>query len=352
MAAKVGYAVAMLALFLLACADPDCGMDAVDSASGDTAQDGAGQYADANGDGLPDMWDDPAYWAADPLAPIMLPTEFPEREHWEIRLATSPDRKTWTADPRVVAYGMSTLDMFVAGDWLVISGMIGPVELSEHPEMTGGESVIAAMATNDLQTWGSTTWGIHDQSESFIVDPALSLGSNGVVQASWYGHSEGGVDPAQIEGPHGVQRATWTDENGFVQNDVPPEYAAELLADPVICEMAGESWLFHTEDATRVLAAVSSDGGESFESFDGFEWEGPSVPHCTSGDDSIRLVAQRFGGAELPATGEWHTDRSFVDTGFLYNQHLYGENCTSPVMGWHKDQWVLACAVNVRLELE
>ncbi|GDX79076.1 hypothetical protein LBMAG42_08870 [Deltaproteobacteria bacterium] len=314
--------------------------------SGDTGEE-TNPYADNDGDGLPDAWANADYWASGPLSSLILPTELPTATHWEVRVATSADGVAWVPDERVIAWGISSLDLLVAGDTLVIAGMIDGEAARELPPDVQGYT-IPALATTDLLTWGSKTWTITGGNDTNLVDPSLQLGSDGLLRAAWFAHSEPGVDPATIEGVHNMQRGTWSETGTFAQDDADPEYAYEWLVDPVICELGETQWLFYTNLAERVYAAHSPDGGEHFDMEASFSWEGPSVPFCISGDDDIRVIGQTPAGKDAPLQGILTTDGTFTETGPLYAEHPWGENCTSPVLGYWKDQWVLACAVQVK----
>ncbi len=293
---------------------------------------------------IPKAWADAGYWADGPLESIMHPAEVPEATHWEVRVATSADGATWVPGDEVLAYGMSSLDLVVADQALVISGMI---DFGQYQDVPAKEYGIAAIATLDLHAWGSAFWPIEDGNEEYAVDPSLQFGRDGALHATWYGHSTKGVDPATIEGEHDVQRGTWSDADTFVQDDADPEFAYDWLVDPVVCELQDTTWMFYTDRAARVLAARSDDGGEHFQHFPDFSWEGRSVPFCVSGDEEILLVAQTSGGLDPPLVGNFSADGSFVETGTAYAEPLWGNNCTSPVIGRWAEQWVLACAVLV-----
>ncbi len=316
--------------------------------SGDTGP-GPNPFADGDGDGFPDAWAETEYWEESPLASLLLPTEVPDGTHWEVRIATSTDRLTWEPDNRVIAHGFSSLDLIVAGEMLILAGMVDGAVARDLPASVQGYN-IPAIATADLETWGSQTWPIGQGSETNVVDPSLQLGSDGVLRATWFAHSTPGVDPATIEGIHLVQRGTWSDTGTFIQDDFEEEFAEEWLADPVICELDGTPWMFYTHFAERIRAARSTDGGGHFEPVTTFSWEEPSVPFCIAEEDGIRVIAQTSGGRFSPRQGWVASDGSFTEIEPLYEDHPWGDNCTSPVVGYWQERWVLACAVQVQGE--
>lgn len=346
----------MLTMLVLACAPVDCDVEdgvATDSAV-DTAED-TGEielepHADADGDGLPDSWGDPVYWEESLLEPLILPESLPDTDHWELRIATSPDGVSWVPDERIIAYGMSSLDLIVLGDWLIVTGMLDAQLYRENPGIEPFYR-ISALATEDLLNWGGVIWDIENGSDTYLVDPALQRGVDGVLRASWFAHSSAGADPADIEGAHDVQRGTWSTSGAWVQDDDDPEYGDEWLVDPVICELGGKQWLFYSHEHSRIRAAVADVGQETFERFEPFSWEGTTVPFCSSDGTEITLLGQAPGGLEAPRTGKFSNEGAFTEGASLYKNHPWGDNCTSPVYGKHKGQWVLACAAYVRLGL-
>lgn len=342
--AGVGYAGAMLALFLLACAPVDC--DVEDSGVPDSGATGAGGPHSVDASGLPKSWTTDEYWAENPLSPIVLPDTVPTTRHWQIRIATSPDRRIWTPDPRVIAYGLSSLDLLVAGDWVVIAGMLSPEQNDTFPDIVGPYT-IPAIASKDLVSWGSQTWTIGDGTHEFLVDPSLQLGSDGVLRATWFGHSEPDVDPALIEGSHLVYRAPWSDTGTFVQDGLSAAYYDEWLVDPVVCEMDGTPWLFYTYEGESIRAADSLDGGTRFQPVDGFSWDGPSVPYCLGGETGMLLIGQERGGLYPPRVADVLSNEELIEKGLLFVESPWGEYCTSPVLGFVNDQWLLVCAVEV-----
>lgn len=293
----------------------------------------------------PADWANPRFWEGTAFDAILLPTSLPSTPHWQVRIATSTDLVRWEPDPRVIAVHLSSLDLAVVGSRLLIAGMpagdflrgLGPLPTT---------AFFPLLSTTDLETWGIAGVPIHQASQLFPVDPSLRLSAAGVVEAHWFGHSVRDVDPADVPGLHGVYRATWTDRLRE-QSPPAPIFEAPTLADPVVCHFGQREWLFWTSQTRLVKAAVSEDGGRSFHEVPGFDWQGPSVPHCTVHGDRLYLVAQVEGGMAPPMVARMAPDGTIEQVQRLFDPHLWDDDCSSPVLGRFRDRWVLACAVRV-----
>ncbi len=303
--------------------------------------------------GLP--WEAEGFWTdPGPLEGLLYPTEYPfgGSPIWNLRFATSPDGVSWTADPRVIATGLSSLNLLVVetedGPGVVITAVLDG-RSAEYFGIPYGLKTIYGVASRDLQTWSTFGLPIADADYDYVIDPALWFDRTGALQAVWYGVADHDADPAQIPGPHPILGAPWS--MGAFQQRPEPILAIEGTADPVICPMDGEDWLFTTQDALRVIAARGTDSAvqaERFEPVEGFAWEYVTVPWCRSAGADTLLIGQSSGGVAPPSQLLVHPDGSAAQQPPVYSASPFEPaNCTSPAVAQVGDQWLLICAVDV-----
>lgn len=283
--------------------------------------------------GLP--WEDEGFWTEPgPMEHRLLPSSVNIGD-WAVRMATSVDGVNWEADPQVVAYGFSSLDLLVTEGGLLLAGVVSFIPndsvLMEQPS-------VIVLNTSDLKHWGSHRFGIGDASRKWVVDPSLKWTENNGLQATWYGTDIEG-DPAQLPGDHEVFTATWG-ESGFVQDSL--LYSTEWLADPSLCTLNGERWLWYTYDSAELRVAREGAGGFSYLDQ---RYEQLNVPWCQDAGDHLEVWAQGGSGAgppwKLTVTPDGKAEKSPVFSGNLFGQ----DNCTSPAVGYYQDRYVLFCAV-------
>ena len=290
-------------------------------------------------------WEDPNFWTdPGPLQPLMENPQDPPGPEWEVRIATSDDGQTWVADERLIARGMSSLHLLITDLGLIFTGVLD----RRHLEGIGLDlpsDALYALVTADLETWGSHTWSIEGGSYAQAIDPLLYWNPQGEVEAAWFGTSFDG-DPAQQPGPHPILGAVW-DGQAFLQ-EAEPLWEEEGLADPAICTLDGQSWMFATQDAGRVVAA-RSESGRNFEAT-ALSWGGPTVPFCWEEEDHLMVIAQTTGGAQPPELLQVNADGSSEAQGTFWDRSPFpsefGNSCTSPVVGQLDGLWVFACAMS------
>ncbi len=285
-----------------------------------------------------DFWTDPG-----PLQPLMVDPQDPPGPEWEVRIATSDDGQTWVAEDRLIARGMSSLHLLITNEGLIINGVLD----RRHLEGIGLDlpsDALYAIVTADLETWGSHSWPIDGASYTQSIDPLLYWNAEGQVEAAWFGTSADG-DPAQQPGPHPIMGGIW-DGRAFVEDG--PLWEEDGLADPSICVLDGKTWLFATQDASRVVAATAGDG-RSFEATE-LAWGGPTVPFCWEEVDHLMVLAQTTGGAQPPELLRVNADGSSEAQGQFWDRSPFppefGNSCTSPVVGQLDGLWVFACAMS------
>lgn len=341
-----------LTLLLLACrSGDDSGKEPGDppDSPGDS---GAGDSDTAPPAGYP--WEAEGFWT-DPglLSDLIFPTEFPTGPGptWHLRIALSDDGVNWEADPRIIATGISSLNLLIveteAGPGVILTGVLegkatGYFGIPAEPQTVYG------LASLDLETWSSFGLPIAGASYDVVIDPALWIDRRGALQAVWYGVENNDTDPAQLPGPHPLFGAPWA--GGALQQHPEPVLNIEGTADPVICPMGGEDWMFATEDTVRTIAARGTDParhGEAFEAVEGFLWDMVTVPWCRAEGEDVVVIGQTGGGRGPPEQLRVRPDGTTEALGALYAQSPFmPESCTSPAVGRFGDRWLLICAVD------
>ena len=347
-------------LLLVACNDPDKdspiqGDDSTDDSAVDSTSDSGAD--DSGTDTAPPIefpWSTEGFWT-DPglLAELIYPTEFPTGPGptWHLRIALSDDGVNWEADPRIIATGISSLNLLVVetdgGPGVVITGVLegkatGYFDIPAEPQTVYG------LASRDLETWSTFGLPIEGASYDVVIDPALWIDRTGALQAVWYGVENNDTDPAQLPGPHPLFGAPWS--GSALQQYPEPVLNIEGTADPVICPMGGEDWMFTTEDTVRTIAARGADParhGEAFEVVEGFVWDMVTVPWCRAEGEELVVIGQTGGGRGPPEQMIVRADGSTEARGALYAQSPFmPESCTSPAVGRFGDRWLLICAVD------
>lgn len=289
-------------------------------------------------------WDQEGFWTeAGPLSPMLDVEHRPPAPFWAVWLATSNDGLQWTAQDRPVALGLSSLNLLVTEEGVLLTGVVDLRIFDRLGLELPPRNQLYALVSSDLQNWGSHAWELNDDTSREVIDPGFYFGLDGGLQVAWYGTSYDG-DPAQAPGPHSVRGADW-DGNQFTLQDV-DLYAKENLADPTICLLNGESWMFYTEQAQRIRAARSSDG-LNFEEEASFSWDNVTVPSCRPEEDHLIVEGQTAGGSGNPARLQLSGDGSSQSVNGAYTANPFEtHDCTSIATGKFGDSWLLVCAAS------
>jgi hypothetical protein len=285
-------------------------------------------------------WKEAGFWSEiGPLEPLFS-GEDPSGPDWEVRIATSVDGVEWVADERVIARGFSSLHLLVMEEGVILSGVVDRRYL-ENLQTSLPDGVLYALVSPDLVNWGSVGLPVENPTHTYLIDPGLGWTREGTLQAWWYGTSEEG-DPATLPGLHLIEGSIW-EAGGF---GVPEFlYEAEGLADPSICFLGEERWLFATESSSRVVAA---SGAEQLSAVAGFKWEGVTVPFCSEEEGFISVLGQVSGGAQPPHRAIVEESGIWSDSGEAWEELLFqGNGCTSPVEGVFQGVHFRVCAMSM-----
>lgn len=319
----------MLLLLALACHAPE---------TKDSPQESTPPDSDSASTSYPQYpWDIPGFWEnPGPMSPRIGSQEVAMGQ-WAVRMATSADGQTWTADPHIIAYGFSSLDLLNTGDGLIIAGVVqfidGNTVMLEMPS-------ILALTTKDLITWNSARFKLGNATRLWAVDASLRIAPNGQFEAHWYGTDIEG-DPAGLPGEHEVYRGIWDPVQAQIMEDQ-LVFSREWLADPVMCSVDGqEDWLLYSLDGREVAVATPQNGALT----DAWQYEFVNVPWCQQGDGQLTVYAQNTGGGGPPWKMAIQADGT-MSKEMVYPVDIFGDdNCTSPAVTYFQDQYVLLCAV-------
>ncbi len=351
------------AMLLAACTPADTGHTGGDSqhdSSADSSSDSSSDSQPDSGDsGSPPVDPFPGldYTNSTTLDLILDWDNAPTGPHWQVRLCRSTEWWGRGCDTYfAIAHGLSSLDLMVTEEGLIIMAVpdfpwLGQMDLDGVEEILWNH--FYALTTPDLEHWGTQIWSVEHTDSGRFIDPALSLHEDGTPRVIYYSWPEdaGEEDPALYPGEHMIKRADW-DGEGFVEQ-VEPIYAAETLADPVLCDLGGQAHMFIT-DSGAISHVTSDDGAVSFTKDEDFVWGGAQVPHCTTQEEPMVIVAQGGGGVSAPVTRTMDEDFVFGEPTQLWNDEenlgFFGGSCTSPVFGIFMGEYITLCASYMEME--
>ena len=272
----------------------------------------------------------------------------PTYDHMEVRMCTSTE---WWGidcwDYTTIAHSMSSLDLLVTDDGIIVAGMPDYYDLSQMDTWLD-TTAIHALSSPNLEHWGTQVFTVADSGNFMNIDPSLSLDENGNPQAVYFGMPEEfHGDPAEYPGDHPIDMASWDDDQGFVQQ-ADPIYEDVELVDPDLRNYEGEDFLF-TTCATDICSA-KADAHGVFSHDDTFSFPGAQVPHANSDDGDFMVLGQGGGGWPPPVYMIMNEDGSWPDESVqLYsdeeNVYFFDGSCTSPVLGYFDGLYVTICSV-------
>ena len=269
--------------------------------------------------------------------------------HSEVRMCTSPEGWGLGCDEySIIAHNMSSLDLLVVDDGIIVAGMPEGNNLSSLGvwlDMTQ----IHALSSPNLEHWGSHIWEVSDSTAFMVVDPALSLDDDNNPRAAYFAlptHYHG--DPADYPGDHAIMLATW-DGVGFTQQP-DPIFEDTSLVDPDLRSFEGVLHLFTT--CWGSICHAVGDDSMVFSYDDAFVFGEAQVPHANTVDDQLMVVGQGGGGQPPPRFMIMDKDGSFpAESEQLYtdeeNLSFFGGSCTSPVLGYFDGLYITVCSVQV-----
>ncbi|NOY25370.1 MAG: hypothetical protein GXP62_05810, partial [Oligoflexia bacterium] len=264
----------------------------------------------------------------------------PTTPHWETWISTSVDGHNYDSPATPLAHTYSSLDLMVWQDHVLI--VSGSTEYNPDLGLDAPWESIFVLYSLDLKTWGSGIWPIEDAEFELLTDPALHVADDGGVQVVYYSRSgDSAITPPDlVPGDHDIKMADRSGDTFVERSD--RIYADEYLVDPVYCSWDGVNHLFATRDG-HVTHAVQIDG--QFVTDESFEWD-QQVPFCFDQDGQHKVIAQAGGGVGEPTVRTLQDDGSFSEPEpFFDGDDPFDGHCTSPVVGFFQDRWVMLCAV-------
>lgn len=273
------------------------------------------------------------------MSALLMPESLPTNPHWELRRATSSDRRNWTADPEVYGIHLSSLSLFpVEEGWILLVSVdamaAAPLGVQGTPSRT-----VAVIASKDLKHWSSHWYRLMDDTESLLTDPSWWMDGEG-LHGLWYRMPWDPENPGVPEGEHPLATAVW---KGGCFEEQQVVYTDENLLDPVMCPhpARGDWWLFATSTNLHVRGASGSTP-DSFST--AFTTDQGSVPYCFADGEDLRVISQTPDGLFPVLSGHVTVAGLYKEDGPLYEESPF-PNCTAPVMAERDGVWSLFCSV-------
>lgn len=316
---------------LIACTEPAPGPKLGDTAIEDTAADDTGKGEE------PFPWTVEGFW--EPPGPLPSLLEEQAGAFERVRLATSADGVAWTVREAPVAWGMSSLNLFVVDDVGVI--VVALVEQGVGVELRAGD--IYALASTDLETWTTAAWPVSDLDDlGNLVDPSLSWTPRGELQLVYYATDFLDGDPVDYPGDHRIRRAVWREDHFAAETrDL---YLEEGLADPVTCRVGTTEYLFATKSAQEIRVAVREADQDGFTRADHLAWPDRTVPWCREEADGVTIYGQTTTAPMAAYEAFLSAEGTLEETRELYASSPFGgEMCASVGVARFREEWVLVC---------
>ncbi len=324
-------------------ADDDTGDD--DTNDDDTGDDDTGD--DDTGDDDSAEWGSNAFWTGSSILDVVLDLDSaPQNSHWEVRAYLSDEGFGVDPEVRIVAHSMSSLDLLALDDGLVVMASVDVQALGHETLGEYQYGYLYALSTANLLDWGTHVFPVYDTTSERMTDPALEQLPDGTIRAIYYStpmEAEG--DPVYIPGDHELKVAYREGTEFYEEPD--PVYAAEGLADPTSCEYDGVYHVFATQFTT--IGHATGESEFEYETDAGFSPPPGQVPYCLSFDDELWLITQGGGGWPPPTAAILQGDGSLGIAEPLWSdeENLELGPCTSPVLAYYDDTYVVICAVFV-----
>lgn len=298
------------------------------------------------GDGLPEgyAWEDASWWSEPgPLHGLFDLELSVSRPHWRFWYITSPDLETWS-DPVVLGHNFSSMDLLHLPEGLILSGSLIP---NIEAGIEGPFGAMFSLVTTDLSTWGTHFLAVEGADElPMIIDPSIHAEVDG-YRMLFFG-SGLDVDPEAMPddypNPHYI-RTGFVRYDRIVVDSLEPIVEGDHIVDPTGCWWNGVHHILATNKYGDLFHQYRREGATDF--IDGLDWGGVQVPYCfiDEQNDRMGLLAQHGGGHGPPrvrwcdASGECAEQEALVS-----EEELFVGQCTSPVMAWFQDQYVLFCS--------
>lgn len=289
-------------------------------------------------------WEDPAWWTEPGPLQGLFDLDLSVASHWRFWYTTSPDLETW-ADPIVLGHNFSSLDLLQLDEGLILSGSLIPnVEAGIH----GPFSAMFSLVTTDLETWGSHYIEVEGADElPMIIDPSLHKDQDGGYRMLFFGAGHD-VDPEAMPddypNPHAI-RTGFIQYDRIVVEDLTPIVEGDYVVDPSGCWWHGVHHILGTNRYDDLFHQYRRAGADSF--WDADPWGGVQVPFCfiDEQNDRMGLIAQHGGGHGPPRVRWCNASQECEEQQVLLPEDkLWNGQCTTPVMAWYQEQYILFCA--------
>ncbi len=289
-------------------------------------------------------WDNPEWWA--PTGPLQGLFDFAvagTRPHWRFWYTTSPDLVEWS-NPVVVGHNFSSLDLLRVDQGLILTGSLLP-DIENGIDAPFGN--LFMLSTTDLETWGSHFFPVEGADElPMIIDPSVHREGDG-FRVLFFGAGldvDPDIPPDDYPNPHYIRTGMVVDDRVVVE-DLTPIVEGDHIVDPSGCWWDDTHHILATNKYGDLFHQSRNVGQRDY--VDGLQWGGVQVPYCLIDEQNNRVgfIAQHGGGHGPPRVRWCDENQDCADqVAFFPEDKLYLGQCTSPVVAWFHDQYVMFCS--------
>ena len=289
-------------------------------------------------------WEDPDWWVEPgPLQGLFDLELSDEAPHWRFWYITSPDLETWS-EPTVLGHNFSSMDLLALDEGLILSGSLIP---NPDEGIEGPFSTLFSLVTTDLETWGTHFFPVEGADElPMIIDPSVHADGDGYQMLFFAAGFD--VDPEAMPDDYPNPHSIYTGRVGYdriVVDTLEPIVQGNHIVDPSGCWWNGVHHILATNRYDDLFHQYRREEAPHY--LDGVDWGGVQVPYCfiDERNDRMGLIAQHGGGHGPPRVRWCDADQQCEEqVAFVPEENLFDGQCTSPVLAYYNDQYVLFCS--------
>ncbi len=289
-------------------------------------------------------WDNPEWWGLNgPLQGVFDFELAVPGPHWRFWYITSPDLEEWS-EPVVVGHNYSSLDLLRVDRGLILTGSLLP-DVNNGMDAPYGN--VFMLVTTDLVSWGSHHFPVEGADElPMIIDPSIHREGEG-FRALFFGADltvDPDIPPDDYPNPHYIRTGMVVDDRVVVE-DITPFVEGDYIVDPTGCWWNDVHHILATNKYGDLFHQYRRVGQANF--VDGLQWGGVQVPFCFIDEQNNRMgfIAQHGGGHGPPRVRWCDEEQDCTEqVALVPEEKLYLGQCTSPVVAWFQDQYVMFCS--------